>query len=132
MADVKEMLAVIRELYPESADDGDGLAFGADERAFFVRPVGMGRMVLFSDVKYLEIGESDSQAVAELAFDLLEANDELLGEGPFSLALDPSRQFIHIQWLFDSVRDGEAALRAWLPRFVACTQEWIERLKEED
>ena len=113
--------AVIRESYPEVEKDGDGLIFCADERAVCVRPVGSEHVILFAQVRELE-GCLDEQETAELAFETLETTDELLEKGPFSLAVDRTRQFMHIQWLFDCALDGEAAFRAWLPQFVACAK----------
>ena len=123
MFDREGMLKVVGESYPVLAQDENGFSFGAANRSFRVRFVGEGLAVLYAQVQELE-GVADDQKASELALKILDANEKLLAEGPFSFAVNKEREFVHIQWLFDAGKDGEDAFRDWLPRFVAGVDLW--------
>lgn len=123
MFDREEMLKVVGESHSVLEQDEDGFAFGAADRSFHVHFVGKGLALLYAEVQELEDATDDRQ-FEELARKILSANARLLESGPFSFAVNPTREFVHIQWLFDPAKGGEDAFRAWLPQFVAGVDQW--------
>ena len=124
MFDREAMMKVVAESYPVSDGGESGFVFGAEDRPFYVRPVGDARWIVYAQVGELD-GAPDDQEVAQLAVRILERNDRLQEKGPFSVAVDPGRQFVHIQWVFDAAVGGEEAFRFWLPTFVSCAGEGL-------
>ena len=117
----EETLNVVREAWPTALDEGIGLCLDEDGLVVHFHPLGDARTMAFAEIRELD-GGLDGQAATELAFEALETTDALLDEGPFSVAVDETRQFMQLQWLFDGSCADAEALRLWLPRFVSCAK----------
>ena len=122
--DCEATLKVIREIFPAATDEGTGLCLDDDGLVVHFHPLGEARTMVFAEIRELD-GGLDSQAATELAFEVLETTDALLDEGPFSVAVDETRQFMQLQWLIDGNGADAEALRLWLPQFVSCAKRLV-------
>lgn len=122
----EETLNVVREAFPAALDEGTGLCIDEDGLVVHFHPLGDARTMVFAGIRELD-GGLDGQAETELAFEVLETTDALLDEGPFSVAVDETRLFMQLQWLFDGSCADDEALRFWLPQFVNCAKRLVSR-----
>ena len=123
----EETLNAVREAWPAAMDEGTGLCLDEDGLVVHFHPLGDDRTMVFAEIRELD-GGLDGQAMTELAFESLETTDDLLDEGPFSVAVDGTRQFMQLQWLIDGGCADAEALRLWLPQFVSCAKRLVGRV----